>query len=82
MIADGVIINLVEPGTALALLMNLLIEYEESSGYKINVSKTLTFNFSPSLLIRQIYNLKWDAKYMKYLGITVLDYGIFSKFYQ
>lgn len=40
MIADGVIINLVEPGTALALLMNLLIEYEESSGYKINVSKT------------------------------------------
>lgn len=43
------------------------------SEYKININKTqiLAFNYSPSQDIKKTFQLKWDAKTKKYLGVAL-----------
>lgn len=54
-------------------LMTYLNEYGSFSGYKLNVKKTqiLSFNYNPPTNLRQKYQLKWDEKSVKYLGIYI-----------
>lgn len=53
--------------------MSLLEKYEYYSGYKLNTSKTqiLSLNYSPSRQIKDTYNVKWNSKTMKYLGVIL-----------
>ena len=71
--ADDILIYLDRPNTNFIQLMHLIDEFGIHSGYKINVNKTqiLTFNYTPSLEIKKTYQLKWHAKTIKYLGVTL-----------
>lgn len=71
--ADDILIYLDRPNTNFIQLMHLINEFGIHSGYKINVNKTqiLTFNNTPSLEINKTYQLKWHAKTIKYLGVTL-----------
>ena len=71
--ADDILIYLDRPNTNFIQLMHLIDEFGIHSGYKINVNKTqiLTFNYTPSLEIKKTYPLKWHAKTIKYLGVTL-----------
>ena len=71
--ADDIMIYLDNPNATFAQLMQLINEFGEHSGYKINVNKTqiLTFNYTPSPQIKKIYQLKWQSKNIKYLGVTL-----------
>lgn len=71
--ADDILIYLDRPNTNFIQLMHLINEFGIHSGYKINVNKTqiLTFNYTPSLEIKKTYQLKWHAKTIKYLGVTL-----------
>ena len=71
--ADDIMIYLDSPSTTFTQLMHLIKEFGEHSGYKINVNKTqiLTFNHTPSPQIKETYQLKWQSKTIKYLGVTL-----------
>ena len=71
--ADDIIIYLENPNTTFIHLMDLISIYGDHSGYKVNVSKTqiLTFNFIPSQKVKKSFQLKWDSKSMKYLGVNL-----------
>lgn len=71
--ADDIMIYLDNPNTTFTPLMRLIKDFGEHSGYKINVNKTqiLTFNYAPSPQIKGNYQLKWQSKTIKYLGVTL-----------
>ena len=53
--------------------MAILDDFGKYSGYKLNMAKTqiLTFNYSPNKETREKYKIKWKAKVLKYLGVTL-----------
>lgn len=69
--ADDILIYLSNPTQSLPALMTCLNEFGSFSGYKLNVQKTqiLSFDYNPSTDLRQKYQLNWDEKSIKYLGI-------------
>uniref|UniRef100_A0A8C7WYM9 Reverse transcriptase domain-containing protein n=1 Tax=Oryzias sinensis TaxID=183150 RepID=A0A8C7WYM9_9TELE len=71
--ADDIIIFLKNPDNELPILMDFLKVFGHYSGYKINIDKTqiLTLNYSPSKQIKESYNLKWESKTIKYLGVIL-----------
>lgn len=71
--ADDVLIFLSSPDTSLPALMSEFAKFGQMSGYKINVQKTqvLTFNYSPSESVKENYDIKWNLKSMKYLGVNL-----------
>lgn len=71
--ADDVLVFLSQPTLTFSKLMDLIEEYGAISGYKLNVQKTqvLTFNYDPPVFLVKKYHLKWDADYIRYLGINL-----------
>lgn len=71
--ADDVLIYLRDPNIGLPVLMDSLEMYGQYSGYKLNVQKTqiLSYNYNPSLTIKNEYGFKWNLTSIKYLGIQL-----------
>uniref|UniRef100_A0A3B4A8K5 Reverse transcriptase domain-containing protein n=1 Tax=Periophthalmus magnuspinnatus TaxID=409849 RepID=A0A3B4A8K5_9GOBI len=71
--ADDVLIYVSNPDTSLPALMSEFKVFEQKSGYKINVQKTqvLTFNYNPADNIKNLYEIDWDQKAIKYLGVKL-----------
>ena len=71
--AEDVLIYLSNPTQSLPALMTCLNEYGSFSGYKLNVQKTqiLSFVYNPPIDLCQEYQLNWDEKSIKYLGIHI-----------
>lgn len=71
--AYDVLIFLSSPDTSVPALMTEFAKFGQMSGYKINVQKTqvLTFNYSPSEVVKENYKIKWDLKSIKYLGVNL-----------
>ena len=71
--ADDIITFLQDPNTTFIKLVKIMEEYGLMFGYKLNMSKTqvLTFNYKPNKEIRKRYNLNWNAKSIKYLGVII-----------
>ena len=71
--ADDVIAYVERPSDSIPELLGLLESYGRLSGYKINITKTqiLTVNYTPSKQIRERFDLNWNLKKIKYLGIEV-----------
>lgn len=72
--ADDILVYLKEPTESCVELMeNILKIFGSLSGFKLNILKTqvLTFNYNPPEEIKKDYCLKWDLKYIKYLGIHI-----------
>ncbi|KAJ0026491.1 hypothetical protein NQD34_017491 [Periophthalmus magnuspinnatus] len=71
--ADDVLIYVSNPDTSLPALMSEFKVFEQLSGYKINVQKTqvLTFNYNPVDNIKNLYEIDWDRKAIKYLGVNL-----------
>lgn len=71
--ADDVLIYLTQPTLTFPKLMDTLHRYGTFSGYKLNVQKTqvLSCNYTPPDHISRKYNLRWDADYIKYLGVNI-----------
>lgn len=69
--ADDVLIYLSNPNSSLPELMTLFGQFGQISGYKINVQKTqvLSYNYTPTEKVKQLYKLNWNQESMKYLGI-------------
>lgn len=68
-----VMIYLAEPKKHFTNLMQVLEKFNEYAGYKLNVTKTqiLMFNCKPNTKLKQNYDINWDAKCIKYLGINI-----------
>ena len=71
--ADVVLVYLSNPTRSLPALMTCLNEYGSFSGSKLNVQKTqiLSFGYNPPADVCQEYQLNWNEKSIKYLGIHV-----------
>ncbi|XP_072114005.1 3-hydroxy-3-methylglutaryl-CoA reductase a isoform X1 [Mobula birostris] len=71
--ADDVLVYLSEPEKSFIGLFTLLDDFGKISGYKINVKKmqVMSLNYTPSKKLEDTYDLKWEAKSLKYLGITL-----------
>lgn len=71
--ADDVLVYLVQPTLTFPRLMDTLDKYGTISGYKLNIEKTqvLTFNYVPPDHLSKKYDLRWDADYIKYLGVNI-----------
>ncbi|XP_062396829.1 LINE-1 retrotransposable element ORF2 protein isoform X1 [Sardina pilchardus] len=69
--ADDILIYLTNPTDSLPNLMSILEEYGSYSGYSVNKQKTqvLNFHYDPPHYLRSRYQLDWDKKCIKYLGI-------------
>lgn len=69
--ADDVLLFLQDINSSLPKLMKILQTFNSYSGYKLNISKTqvLLFNHKPSEEITTKYNIKWDNRKIKYLGV-------------
>ena len=80
--ADDIIAFLQDPNTIFTKLVTIMEEYGLMSGYKLNMSKTqfLTFNYKLNKEIRKRYNLNWNAKSIKYLGVLITQ--DFDKIYE
>ncbi|CAJ1058984.1 unnamed protein product [Xyrichtys novacula] len=71
--ADDIITYLQNPNSTFTKLVKITEEYGSMSGYKLNMSKTqvLTFNYKPNKKFRKKYNLNWNARSIKYLGVII-----------
>lgn len=71
--ADDVMICLAEPKKHFKNLMQVLEQFNEYAGYKLNVTKTqiLMFNCKPNMKLKQNCDINWDAKCQKYLGVDL-----------
>uniref|UniRef100_A0AAR2JJM9 Reverse transcriptase domain-containing protein n=1 Tax=Pygocentrus nattereri TaxID=42514 RepID=A0AAR2JJM9_PYGNA len=69
--ADDILIYLTDPSKTFLELMTLLQKFGNYSGYKLNVQKTqlLAYNYSPPKLLRDKFQVNWDQRSLKYLGI-------------
>ena len=70
---DDILIFLSSPRVSLPALMSLLEEYGSYSGYKLNEQKTQNINihYQPPQYLRSRYQMDWDKKFIKYLGILL-----------
>lgn len=70
---DDVLVSLKNPDSGIPRLMDFLWVYGTLSGYTLNVDKTqaLTFNFVPSLDLKNKYKFNWDSTSIKYLGVKL-----------
>uniref|UniRef100_A0A3P8RSJ0 Reverse transcriptase domain-containing protein n=1 Tax=Amphiprion percula TaxID=161767 RepID=A0A3P8RSJ0_AMPPE len=82
MFADDVLVFLEEPEESFTVLMTLLNNFGQLSGYKLNITKTqvMTLNYSASESLRDKYDLEWEASSLKYLAIILTKDT--SKLYQ
>lgn len=73
MFADDVLGTLGEPEVSFDQLMDLLSEFGDLSGYRLNVSKTqvMALNFQAPQAMREKYELLWENDHIKYLGINI-----------
>ena len=71
--ADDILVSLKHPESGIPRLMDFLQVYGTLSGYTLNVGKThaLTFNFAPSLDLKNKYKFNWDSTFIKYLGVKL-----------
>lgn len=71
--ADDILLYLSNPNVCIPILFDLLEDYGRYSGYKLNTQKTqiLSFNFTPTIDIRQSFPLNWNLKAIKYLGVWI-----------
>lgn len=71
--ADDVLVSLKNPESEIPRLMDSLQVYGHLSGYTLNVDKTqaLTFDFVPSLELKNKYRFNWDSTSIKYLGVKL-----------
>ena len=53
-----------QPDTSVPILMDLLEEYWNYSGYRLYVTKTqiLALNYTPTMEIKEKYKLGWDCE--------------------
>lgn len=65
--------NITQPTQKLPIQIKLLEESGLVFSSKININKnqTLTLNYDPPPLIKTMYNQKWDAESIKYLGVSL-----------
>ncbi len=82
--ADDILVYLKDPTESLVELLELLQTFGSFSGF----TQVLTFNYNPPNEIKKDYSLKWDLKFIKYLGINIpkdmnnlemLNYGHINK---
>ncbi|KAJ0011531.1 hypothetical protein NQD34_012506 [Periophthalmus magnuspinnatus] len=73
MFADDVLVYMEDPEKSFNELMIMLKEFGNLSGYRLNIAKTqvMAINFTASVKLQEGYNLNWEARGMKYLGITM-----------
>lgn len=71
--ADDILVYLSSPTDSLPALMSVLDEYGSYSGYKLNEQKTqvLKIHYNPPQYLRSRYQMGWDKKFVKYLGILL-----------
>lgn len=71
--ADDLIAYMGQPDVGFPILMDLLEEYGQYSGYKLNVTKTqiLALNYTPTPEIKDKYRIRWDMDTIKYLGVNI-----------
>lgn len=71
--ADDVILYLRDLNTSLPKLLEVIAEFHECSGYKLNIAKTqmIHFNYVPSKEIKEGFNINWKTKKIKYLGVFI-----------
>ena len=70
---DDLIAYMGQPDVGFPILMDLLEEYGQYSGYKLNVTKTqiLALNYTPAPEIKEKYRIRWDMDIIKYLGVNI-----------
>lgn len=71
--ADDIITYLKNPDVTIPRLLTTLQNCGRMSGYKLNIKKTqvLCLNYLPNGKIRSNYKLKWETKWIKYLGVII-----------
>lgn len=68
----NVMITMTNVENSLEDLMNEIQRYSDYSGYKLNVHKTeAMFMGKLDKEVTSKYNLKWDCKNLKYLGVQI-----------
>lgn len=84
--ADYVLVSLKNPDTGIPMLMDLLKQYGNLSGYTLHIEKTqvLVFNFIPPLELNVKYTFNWNSSTMKYLGVRLTKEvsGLYAENYQ
>ena len=73
--ADDLLLFLTAPETSLPEVYSLMDEFSLVSGLAVNIAKSRALNVSLTestvSLLKERYRFKWDASYIKYLGINL-----------
>lgn len=76
MYADDVLVTLLNPGSGVPLLMDVLKMYGSYSGYSLNIHKTQALtNLVPTQELAKMYNFNWNLSYIQYLGWDISTEG-------